>query len=72
VKGAMSGMTVETTFGKLSFRKIDNQLSCASYVGEVADEPEYPFPIYRALVVISGPDSWRPEQEIVAAREKKK
>jgi len=71
VKDALSGMAVETTRGRLFFRKIDNQLSCSSYVGKVADEPDYPFPVYRALVVIKGPDSWRPEQEIVAAREKK-
>jgi branched-chain amino acid transport system substrate-binding protein len=71
VKNAMAGMTVETTRGELFFRKIDNQLSCSSYIGRVADEPEYPFPVYRSLVVIQGPDSWRPEQEIVAARSKK-
>lgn len=66
VKDAMAGMTVETTRGEFFFRKIDNQLSCSSYIGRVADEPEY-----RSLVVIQGPDSWRPEQEIVAARSKK-
>jgi branched-chain amino acid transport system substrate-binding protein len=68
VKDALKGATVDTTRGQLSFRKIDNQLSCSSYIGVVADDPKYPFPIYHDLVEIKGPDSWRPEEEIVAAR----
>jgi branched-chain amino acid transport system substrate-binding protein len=70
VKDALKGATVDTTRGQLSFRKIDNQLSCSSYIGVVADDPKYPFPIYHDLVEIKGPDSWRPEEEIVAARSK--
>jgi branched-chain amino acid transport system substrate-binding protein len=68
VKDALKGMTIETTRGKLFFRKIDNQLSCSSYLGVVADDPKYPFPIYHELVEVKGPDSWRPEAEIIAAR----
>ena len=68
VKDALKGATVDTTRGQLSFRKIDNQLSCSSYIGVVADDPKYPFPIYHDLVEVKGPDSWRPEEEIVAAR----
>ena len=70
VKDALKGATVDTTRGQLSFRKIDNQLSCSSYIGVVADDPKYPFPIYHDLVEIKGPDSWRPEEEITAARSK--
>jgi len=70
VKDALKGATVDTTRGQLYFRKIDNQLSCSSYIGEVADDPKYPFPIYHNLVEVKGPDSWRPEEEIVAARSK--
>ena len=72
VKDAMKSMTIETTRGKLVFRAIDNQLSCSSYLGVVADDPNYAFPIYHDLVEIKGPDSWRPEAEIVDARLKEK
>jgi len=71
VKDALKGATVNTTRGQLMFREIDNQLSCSSYIGVVADDPKYPFPIYHDLVEIKGPDSWRPEAEIIAAREGK-
>jgi branched-chain amino acid transport system substrate-binding protein len=70
VKDALKGATVDTTRGQLYFRKIDNQLSCSSYIGVVADDPKYPFPIYHDVVEVKGPDSWRPEEEIVAARSK--
>ena len=70
VKDALKGATVDTTRGRLYFRKIDNQLSCSSYIGVVADDPAYPFPIYHDIVEVKGPDSWRPEEEIVAARSK--
>jgi len=72
IKAAMKGMKIDTTRGKFYFRKIDNQLSCPSYLGTVADDPKYPFPIYHDVVIISGPESWRPEAEITAARTAKK
>ncbi len=72
VKDALKGATINTTRGKLTFRKIDNQLSCSSYIGVVADDPKYPFPIYHDLVEVKGPDSWRPEAEIMAARKDEK
>ena len=70
VKDAMQGMTVQTTRGKLYFRKIDNQLSCSAYFGRVADDPAYAFPIYHDLQEFKGPDIWRPEEEIRSARAK--
>ncbi|MCJ7538563.1 MAG: ABC transporter substrate-binding protein [Desulfobacterales bacterium] len=72
VKDALKSATVDTTRGKLFFRDIDNQLSCSSYIGVVADDPAYPFPIYHDLVEVKGPDSWRPEAEILEARSKEK
>lgn len=72
VKDALKGATVETTRGRLTFRTIDNQLSCSSYIGVVSDDPAYSFPIYHDLVEVKGPDSWRPEAEIMAARANKK
>ena len=68
VKDALRGATISTTRGELYFREIDNQLSCSSYLGVVADDPKYPFPIYHDLIEVKGPDSWRPEKEIIAAR----
>jgi branched-chain amino acid transport system substrate-binding protein len=68
VRAALKGATVDTCRGKLFFRCIDNQLDCSSYMGVVADDPKYPFPIYHDLVEVTGPDSWRPEAEIVKAR----
>jgi len=70
VKDALKGAAIDTCRGKLTFREIDNQLSCSSYIGVVADDPKYPFPIYHDLVEVKGPDSWRPEKEIFEAREK--
>jgi len=72
VKDAMKEMTIDTTRGRLTFRKIDNQLSCSSYLGVVADDPKYPFPIYHDLVEVKGPDSWAPEEEILEARKAEK
>jgi branched-chain amino acid transport system substrate-binding protein len=69
---ALKGAKVDTCRGNLFFRTIDNQLSCSSYIGVVADDPKYPFPIYHDLVEVKGPDSWRPEAEILEARSKEK
>ncbi len=70
VRKAMHGMAVQTTRGKLFFRKIDNQLSCSVYFGRIADDPQYPFPIYHDLLEIKAPQNWRPQQEIIDARSK--
>lgn len=67
-RAALKGMKVQTTRGELFFREVDNQLSCSSYIGVVTDDPRYPFPIYGNLMEFKGPDTWRPEQEILAAR----
>jgi branched-chain amino acid transport system substrate-binding protein len=72
VKDALKGATIDTCRGRLYFRKIDNMLNCSSYIGVIADDPKYPFPIYHDVVEVKGPDSWRPEAEIVAARAAKK
>ena len=70
VKDAMKGLTIDTTRGRLYFREIDNQLRCSAYFGRIADDPNYPFPIYHDLLELKAPDNWRPEEEIVAARAK--
>ncbi|MBU1706075.1 ABC transporter substrate-binding protein [Patescibacteria group bacterium] len=68
VKDSMKGMTVNLTRGKLTFREIDNQLRCSSYMGTITDDPRYPFPIYKDIVEVTGSESERPESEILAAR----
>ncbi len=68
VKDALKGLEIDTTRGRLFFRKIDNQLSVSAYFGRVSDDPRFPFPIYTELNEFKGPDIWRPEQEITAAR----
>ncbi|MGD2012575.1 MAG: ABC transporter substrate-binding protein [Desulfobacterales bacterium] len=70
IKGVLKGMTIDSTRGRLIFRKIDNQLSCSAYFGRVADVAGYPFPIYEELLEIKGPEIWRPEGEIATARAK--
>ncbi len=72
VKDAMKGLTVNLTRGKLKFRGIDNQLSCSSYIGVVADDPKYPFPIYKNIIEVKGSESERPENEILEARKAEK
>lgn len=68
VKDSLKGATIETTRGQLFFREIDNQLSASAYMGRVSDDPNYDFPLYHDLVEFKGPDIWRPEGEIRAAR----
>ncbi|MDJ0950204.1 MAG: ABC transporter substrate-binding protein [Alphaproteobacteria bacterium] len=68
VKDALKGLAIQTTRGTLSFREIDNQLAASAYFGRVSDDPAYDFPIYADLVELKGPDLWRPEAEIRAAR----
>jgi branched-chain amino acid transport system substrate-binding protein len=70
VKDAMKGMSIDTTRGRLYFRKIDNQLNCSAYFGRIADDPKYTFPIYHDLMELKGEDIWRPEPEILSARKK--
>ena len=64
----MKGLTVNLTRGRLTFRAIDNQLSCLSYMGTITDDPKYPFPIYKDIIEVKGSESERPESEIIAAR----
>lgn len=68
VRAVLEGMTVDTTRGRLQFRKIDNQLNCSVYFGRVADDPDYPFPIYYDLMEIKASRTQRPEQQIVDIR----
>ena len=44
------------------------QLSCSAYFGHVADDPNFPIPIYHDLLEIKGADIWHPDAEIFSAR----
>lgn len=62
IRKALTGATIDTCRGRLTFRDCNNQLDAPSYVGEVVDDPRYPFPIFdpKSLIVVQGRDVWMP------------
>ena len=74
VKKALKGATIDTCRGKLTFRDCNNQLDAPSYVGEVVDTPDYPFPIFdlKSMVMVKGHDVWIPTCEEVQKLQKKR
>jgi len=62
----LKGGTFDTCRGKRKFRELTNQLDCPSYVGEVWDSPDYPFPIYnpKTLILVEGHDVWRDDETV--------
>jgi branched-chain amino acid transport system substrate-binding protein len=62
----LHGGTFDTCRGKRKFRELTNQLDCPSYVGEVWDSPDYPFPIYnpKTMIVVEGHDVWRDDETV--------
>jgi len=71
---ALKAATINTCRGRLSFRDCSNQLDAPSYVGEVWDSPDYPFPIYKpeTMVVVPGNEVWTPSCAEVEKRRKKR
>jgi branched-chain amino acid transport system substrate-binding protein len=65
IRKAMTGMTVETCRGRLTFRDCNNQLDAPSYVGEVVDTPEFPFPIFdrKSMIIVYSREVWVPTCE---------
>jgi len=74
IKDALKGATIDTCRGKLTFRKCNNQLNCASYVGKVVDTPDYPFPIFerKTMIAVKGDEVWVPTSEEVKKLQKKR
>jgi branched-chain amino acid transport system substrate-binding protein len=74
VRKAMTGMAVNTCRGKLTLRDCNNQLDCPSYVGEVVDVPEYPFPIFapKTMIRVKGSEVWIPSCDEVRKMQKKR
>ena len=62
VRKAMTGATIDTCRGKLTFLDCNNQLDCPSYLGQLVDTPQYPFPIFdpKSLIVVPGREVWLP------------
>ena len=62
----LKGGTFDTCRGKRQFRELTNQLDCPSYVGEVWDSPDYPFPIYdpKTMILVEGHDVWRDDETV--------
>ena len=73
VKAALKGATVETCRGRATFRECNNQLDIpAGYVGAVADNSDYPFPIYdlATMITVAAQEVWVPTCEEVRALQK--
>ncbi len=64
----LKGGTYDTCRGQRKFREITNQLDCPSYVGEVWDSPDYPFPIYnpKTMIMVEGNTVWRDDETVKA------
>jgi len=71
---ALKGATIDTCRGKRAFRDCSNQLEVPSYVGEVWDSPDYPFPIYKpdTMVIVEAKEVWTPTCEEVEKLKKKR
>jgi len=71
---ALKGATIDTCRGKRAFRDCSNQLEVPSYVGEVWDSPDYPFPIYKpdTLVYVEAKEVWTPTCAEVEKLKKKR
>lgn len=74
MRKALTGATIDTCRGKLTFRDCNNQLDCPSYVGEVADSAQWPIPIFdpKTLIVVPGNKVWVPNCEDVRKTQKKR
>jgi branched-chain amino acid transport system substrate-binding protein len=62
----LKGGTFDTCRGKRQFRELTNQLDVPSYVGEVWNSPDYPFPIYdpKSMILVEGHDVWRDDETV--------
>jgi len=74
IRKALTGATINTCRGKLAFRDCTNQLDCQSYVGEVVDTPQYPFPIFdlKTMIIVYGHEVWIPNCEEARKLQKKR
>lgn len=73
VKNALKGATLETGRGKRTFRVCDNQLNVPTYIGAVADDPEFDFPIYdrKSMIVVEAEKVWGSCEDAEAKRKRR-
>ena len=74
MRKALTGATIDTCRGKLTFRDCNNQLNCPSYVGVVTDTDKWPIPVFdpKSLIAVQGDKVWIPTCEEVKKLQKKR
>ncbi|MCC7015938.1 MAG: ABC transporter substrate-binding protein [Rhodospirillales bacterium] len=74
LRKALTGAAVDTSRGRLTLRDCNNQLDAPSYVGEVVDSKDYPFPIFdpKSLIVVKGNEVWLPSCDEARRLQKKR
>ena len=74
VRNALTGATIETCRGQATFRSCNNQLGIPSYVGTVADVPQYKFPVLdpKSIIKVAAEQTWLPSCDEVQALQKKR
>jgi branched-chain amino acid transport system substrate-binding protein len=74
LRHALTGATIETCRGKLTFRECNNQLDCPSYVGEVVDSDKWSIPVFdpTSMIVVQGDRVWIPTCEEITKLQKKR
>ena len=73
VKNALKGATLSTGRGTRTFRECDNQLNVPTYIGEVYDDPEFDFPIYKrdSMIVVDAESVWGTCEAVSANRKQR-
>jgi branched-chain amino acid transport system substrate-binding protein len=73
VKDALKGATLKTGRGERTFRECDNQLNVPTYIGEVYDDPEFDFPIYKrdSMIVVDAEAVWGTCEGVSADRKQR-
>ncbi|MCK6488510.1 MAG: ABC transporter substrate-binding protein [Planctomycetes bacterium] len=64
LRAALLGLELDTCRGRLLMRALDRQLVCPSYLGTVGDDPAWPFPVFKDLMMIPGAECMRSEDEV--------
>jgi branched-chain amino acid transport system substrate-binding protein len=58
---AMEGLTLDSLRGKFTIRPLDHMGSVPCYQGIIAQDPKYPFKIWKDIVRVPGDKVWRSE-----------
>ncbi|MHA7774741.1 ABC transporter substrate-binding protein [Roseibium sp. M-1] len=73
IKKALTGATLKTGRGERTFRTCDNQLNVPTYIGQVYDDPEFDFPIYKrgAMIEVAAEEVWGSCEEVSQGRKQR-